>query len=69
MTQTLLKYGANPQFVDGIKQNVIFYLARDGKLDLIKELVEKYGLDPNSQDLFGQTPIFYASLKNRIEVI
>ena len=65
----MLNSGANPHFVDGLKQNVTFFLAREGKPKVLRLLFKEYKVEANRVDNNGQTAIFYASLKNQVEAL
>lgn len=61
----LLGYGANPHFIDGMKQSVLFYLSKEGHSTCVKLLLDK-GLSPNQTDIHGQTPIYYAARDGKV---
>lgn len=53
---------------DLYQQTPIYYAAREGRLNLVKILVE-HGADVNTDDKFGQTCLFYAIREGRLEVV
>jgi ankyrin repeat protein len=61
--------GANAKFKDQIKQTILFYIARDGRGNIIEYLVNEKQLDINDYDLYGQTPLFYSSRENKLECV
>jgi len=63
----LLNAGADPKYFDPIKQNVMFYIARDGKIKLF-EFFLSLGVTPNIVDQNLQTPLFYASREGRLDI-
>jgi ankyrin repeat protein len=64
----LVAFGANPHFIDGMKQSVLFYLAKEGHASCIKLILDK-GLNPNQTDIHGQTPIYYAARDGKVNII
>lgn len=64
----LLQYKANSHFIDNMKQNVLFYLAKEGHIKAI-ELVLNQGIHPEDSDIHGQTPLYYAARDGRADVI
>lgn len=68
MLQVLLKHGADPYFLDQLKQSVIFYLAREGKMKCVEFLAEK-NCDIDIRDQVEQTPLFYAAVRNRLDMV
>ena len=53
-------------FKDRLKQNVIFYIARDGKNKLLEYLVSE-GVGVAEVDTHGQIPLFYAAREGHTE--
>jgi len=47
MMKVLIKHGADPLFKDGLKQSVIFYLAKEGKIKCMQYL-ESLGAELDS---------------------
>ena len=64
----LLQYKANIHFIDNMKQNILFYLAKEGHAKSI-EMILNRGLHPEDSDIHGQTPIYYAARDGRADVI
>lgn len=57
--KTLLELKSNPNHKDRNGQSILFYAARDGKNDSIRELIE-HKADVELQDLRSETALFYA---------
>ena len=51
-----------------MKQNVLFYLSKEGHIKSI-ELVLNKGISPEDSDIHGQTPLYYAARDGRADVI
>lgn len=52
---------------DAYGQNPIYYAVREGKVDVVKFLIEK-GADINVEDKFGQNCIFYSVRQGHVDV-
>ncbi len=63
----IISLGASPKFQDILKQNVMYYIARDGKT-LLFDYFRKLNLPVSDADLHGQTPLFYAAREGRLEL-
>lgn len=48
---------------DNYKQTPLFYAARDGRLSLMKKMLQNKA-NCNHKDLIKQTPLFYACREN-----
>ena len=68
MTKWLASQGCNLHLIDKIGQSCLFYVARDGRLNLAKYLIDQAKVDINSVDTFGQTAFFYACREGHLEV-
>ncbi len=53
---------------DNYRQTPLFYISRDGKLDLMEMFIEK-GANLNENDEYNQTPIFYACREGQTEIV
>lgn len=53
---------------DLMKQDCMFYAAREGDLSFCQYLMEK-GCNPNDDDRFGQTCLFYAAREGRTDCV
>lgn len=60
--------GADVLHKDNYRQTPLFYIARDGKLDLMEMFIEK-GANLNETDEYNQTPIFYACREGQTEIV
>ena len=65
MVKMLVDAGGNPNFKDANEQTIMFYACRDGKINLVKYLLEN-GCKLDEEDLYGQTPIFYVASENQL---
>ena len=70
----LLEANANPYHKEENKENIIFYLARDGtyyfnvgKAKIIEKLLNTYKYDLNEPDKYNQTPLFWAAKLGRLK--
>ena len=43
--------------------------ARNGWLDIIKDIITKYRCDTNCKDSYGRTPLHYAATNDHLEVV
>jgi len=51
-----------------LDQNIIFYLARFGKIETIKYAIEN-GANADLRDKYGQTPLYYASREGHLSIV
>ena len=54
-------------YKDSLKQNVIFYIARDGKFKLLDYLLTQ-GVKFNEIDSYGQNPLYYAAREGKADM-
>jgi len=62
----MLVKGADPYKLDKYFQNVLYYIAKAGKEELLKYLLDRYKYDLNTNDNTKQTPLFFAASCNNI---
>ncbi|CAD8089289.1 unnamed protein product [Paramecium sonneborni] len=65
----LTDFRVNLNFKDSLKQSILFYICRDGKLKLLDFLLSQNAVNINDQDQYGQTPLFYAARENKIDIV
>ncbi|CAD8068392.1 unnamed protein product [Paramecium sonneborni] len=65
----LTDFRVNLNFKDSLKQSILFYICRDGKLKLLDFLLSQNAININDQDQYGQTPLFYAARENKIDIV
>lgn len=65
MTKIVLEAGLNANSMDIHGQTVLFYLARDGRGDIMS-LILLNKVSPNQQDGYNQTPLFYAAREGQL---
>jgi len=53
---------------DTLNQTCLFYVSRDGRLDLVK-LFLNHGCKANHSDSYGQTPLFYAAREGHCDIM
>lgn len=58
--QFFINKGVSPNYSDILNQTVLFYIAREGKINCVDYLVN-LGCNVNHKDEYGQTPIYYAA--------
>jgi len=58
--QFFIEKGVSPTYTDILSQNVLYYIAREGKINCVDYLVN-LGCNVNQRDEYGQTPIYYAA--------
>ncbi len=68
ISELLIKHKANHITKDTFGQSPLFYIAKDGKVELLK-LFLSLSIDINETDNFRQTPLFYASREGKMELI
>ena len=66
MCKVLIDLGADPAREDDLKQNPLFYAAREGYSSVCALLIER-GCDVNRSDKYGQTCIFYCVREGHLE--
>lgn len=55
-----MEKGVPATYTDILNQTVLYYIAREGKLNCVEYLV-KLGCNVNHRDQYGQTPLYYAA--------
>jgi ankyrin repeat protein len=63
----LVEKGADINFKDTLKQNIAYYIARDGKTRFL-DYALSLGLKATDADIYSQTPLYYASREGRLEM-
>ncbi|PVU72509.1 hypothetical protein DDW10_04100 [Sulfolobales archaeon SCGC AB-777_J03] len=58
--RTALENGANPNAIDSYGSTPLHYVARIGRVEIVKILLE-HGANPNAKDNDGRTPLHYAA--------
>jgi len=66
MLKLMRSKDADLGFKDKLRQNIIFYIARDGKVKLLEYLVSE-GVGVAEVDTHGQIPLFYAAREGHTE--
>ena len=67
MVQVLVEMGVNPLKEDLLKQNPLFYCAREGNMKVAQLLVQK-GADVNHKDKYGQSAVYYSIREGLIQM-
>lgn len=67
MIKDLIALGVNPAYKDPLNQNVMSYIARDGKLLLFNYFMD-LKVSPIEIDSYQQMPLFYAARDGRFEI-
>lgn len=67
MLKTMAEKGADLAFKDTLKQNIMFYAAKDGKVRTVEYLFSQ-GVPVNISDSYQQNPLFYAARDGRTEM-
>lgn len=62
----MLDKGADPFKIDNYKENVLYYIAKEGKDKLLKYMLDRFKYDLTWVDQIRQTPLFFASYHNHI---
>ncbi|CAD8058930.1 unnamed protein product [Paramecium primaurelia] len=65
----LTDFKVNLNFKDSLKQSILFYICRDGKLKLLDFVLSQNAVNIDDQDQYGQTPLFYAARDNKIDIV
>ncbi|CAK73818.1 unnamed protein product (macronuclear) [Paramecium tetraurelia] len=65
----LTDFRVNLNFKDSLKQSILFYICRDGKLKLLDFVLSQNAVNINDQDQYGQTPLFYAARDNKVDIV
>lgn len=58
---------ADPFKKDKYQQNILYYIAKNGKARLLSYLINRYQYDLNENDQIHQTPLFFAASEGHIE--
>jgi ankyrin repeat protein len=68
ITRLLLQHGGDVLHKDTYSQTPMYYLARDGKSDVMKLFIDS-GANLNEVDDYNQTPIFYACREGHADTV
>eukprot|EP00831_Metopus_contortus_P049723 TRINITY_DN4130_c0_g1_i4.p1 TRINITY_DN4130_c0_g1~~TRINITY_DN4130_c0_g1_i4.p1 ORF type:complete len:467 (-),score=54.60 TRINITY_DN4130_c0_g1_i4:135-1535(-) len=63
-----IEKGVSAVYTDILNQTVLFYAAREGKVNCVDMLI-KLGCKVNHRDQYGQTPLYYGAREGHVELV
>eukprot|EP01022_Parablepharisma_sp_SALTPOND_P004542 TRINITY_DN120490_c2_g1_i1.p1 TRINITY_DN120490_c2_g1~~TRINITY_DN120490_c2_g1_i1.p1 ORF type:complete len:633 (+),score=39.58 TRINITY_DN120490_c2_g1_i1:249-1901(+) len=63
-----IERGVPATYTDILNQTVLYYAAREGKLNCV-DLLQTLGCSVNHRDQYGQTPLYYAAREGHYEIV